>query len=383
MSATPILDLEQPPPKPPAGWRGRAGRLAIGAALGVLIELGEEMRGSVRWPVANGWLILPAFWLAVAIHELGHLAAAKLVGLDAGGLSIGPLMFLKSGGNLVFRCDWRRWAGGFFKPLTVSADLNPAPFAWSVAGGPLASLALTGMCGLLQARYGDGNWQWIGTLSWAALGTVLLSVIPFSVGVQESDGARLWQLIRRPKEARPLMALLGIQTEEAQGLLPREWDPQRFEEMLRMDRSAGEYFYCELLGFYRRFDEGSEAEALQHLENALASSAHAGTGMRYALFLEAVCASALIQKRAERARAWRARAAGLRKSKFMFAADAALARCEGRPEEALRQWTAARARVDRLRLDSGLIRFAKAKWAECEAECRSELQNVAPTSTST
>jgi hypothetical protein len=252
----------------------------------------------------------------------------------------------------------------------VSAGLNPAPFAWSVAGGPVVSLALTGLCVVMQARHGDGAWQWIGTLDWAAMCTVVLSAVPFSVGPHKSDGARLWQLIRRPKEARPLMALLGIQTEEARGLRPREWNQQLFEEMLRMERSAGEYSYCQLLAFYRRFDEGSEAEALQHLENALAGSAHAGAEMRYPLFLEAICASALIRKRAEQARAWRERAVRLRKSKFMFAADAATAMCEGRPEEALRQWAAARARVDRLRLDSGLIRFAKAKWAECEAECR-------------
>jgi hypothetical protein len=91
--------------------------------------------------------------------------------------------------------------------------------------------------------------------------------------------------------------------------------------------------------------------------------------VRHALYLEAACSSALLRKNTTNARAWHARAAKLRKPKI-GAAEAGIAMCEERYAEALDHWAAARARVDRLRLDSGLIRFAKARWAECEAECR-------------
>jgi hypothetical protein len=50
--------------------------------------------------------------------------------------------------------------------------------------------------------------------------------------------------------------------------------------------------------------------------------------------------------------------------------DAEIAMCDGQYAEAVVHWEAARAFVDRLRLDSGLIRFAKDKWAGYEAECR-------------
>src|SRR3954452_13443374 len=90
----------------------------------------------------------------------------------------------------------------------------------------------------------------------------------------------------------------------------------------------------------------------------------------HALFLEAALASANIRKQAAQARNWRQRACKLRKPESLDTVEAGIAMCEGRYEEALRLWQAARARVVLRRLDSGLIRFAKQKWAEYESFCR-------------
>ena len=70
---------------------------------------------------------------------------------------------------------------------------------------------------------------WIGTFLWASLFIDGLSLVPFSAGLQKSDSALLWQLIRYPEQARSWMALLALQTEDARGVRPREWDPQSFE----------------------------------------------------------------------------------------------------------------------------------------------------------
>ena len=80
------------------------------------------------------------------------------------------------------------------------------------------------------------------------------------------------------------MAILALQTEEAKGLRPHEWDPQLFEQILRVDPSACEYLYCQLMAFYRRADEGMEEAALEHLENVLAKSARVGRALRHSLF---------------------------------------------------------------------------------------------------
>jgi hypothetical protein len=119
-----------------------------------------------------------------------------------------------------------------------------------------------------------------------------------------------------------------------------------------------------------RIDEGAEAAALEHLENALAGSVRADKAFRHTLFLEAASASAAIRKQPAQARTWRQRACKLRKPDSLDVVDARIAMCEGRYQEAAQLWEAARARLDRRRLDSGLIRLAKEKWAEQEAACR-------------
>jgi hypothetical protein len=82
---------------------------------------------------------LPGLYAAIAFHEAGHLLAGSMVGLDAGGISVGPFSLIKSGKNWTFQFERRNWTGGFFKPLSGTADRDAAPYRWMIAGGPLAS----------------------------------------------------------------------------------------------------------------------------------------------------------------------------------------------------------------------------------------------------
>jgi len=203
--------------------------------------------------------------------------------------------------------------------------------------------------------------------------TALFSVFPFAVGLYKSDGALLRMLIRHPDQTASWMAMLELQTAEAKGLRPREWDAGVFGQMLTVKAAASEYPYCQLMAFYRRLDEQSEPAALEHLENVLATSARSGKPFRHAAFLEAASSSAIIRKQAGQARTWRDRACKLRRPDSLDVIEAGIAMCEMRYEEAARYWEVARARVAQRRLDSGLIRFAKEKWAEYETACRASL----------
>ena len=370
LSSTPILDLEQYPPKPPGLWLPRLIGVMIGSVISALLILADQNKlPQWHWPAFNGLLLLPALYVVFALHEIGHLVAGKLVGLDAGGISVGPFAIAKSGKNWRFRVDWRTCIlGGFFTPLTT-ADVHPLRYVWLVAGGPLASIALTLLFGLICAQFGSGAWSWIGSLFWTSLFSAIISLIPVSSGLNKSDGARLWQLLRYPEQARSWMALLALQTENTMGMRPREWNRQLMEQILKTDASASEYLYSQLLAYYRRLDEGLETQALEHLEIVLSKSARVGKVLRHALLLEAASASAFVGQRAGQARSWRERACTLRKSESLDALDAKIAMCEGRYEEAVQHWKAAKAYVVRRKLDSGIVRFALEKWAEYEAAC--------------
>lgn len=371
MSETPILDLEREPPEPPKRWLPRLIGLMIGVGIGLILILQDENQLPVwHWPAFNGLLLIPALYVSIAIHEIGHLIAGTLVGVDAGGIAVGGLTFVRSGKNWTFRFDGHSWAGGFFLPFTNARALHRARLACTIAGGPLASFALTLVSLLVFVHAGNGTWDWAGTLFWVGLFTLLSSATPFSAGLTRSDGARLLLLFRHPERALSWMALLALQTEEAKGTRPREWDSELVMHALSVEPEALEYPYCQLMAYYRRLDEGAESTALQHLENALARSARTGRNVRHVLFLEAASANANIRKQVPQARDWCRRATKLRKPKSLDVVEAGIAMCEGRYGEALQFWEAARANVARRKLDSGLIRFAKEKWADYESVCR-------------
>lgn len=288
MSETPILDLELATKEPSKLWLQRVLALLVGSTIGLLLILSDE--GGLpdwHWPRLNGLLLVPALYVAIGIHELGHLIAGRLAGFDTGGIAIGGFVWVKSGRNWIFRFDPRCWMGGYFKPLTSARVFRLAPFTWMVAGGPLASLCLTMVFLAICIRTGSGAWFWAGSVFWATAFLSFISTIPFTSGLTRSDGARLLLLQSRPEQARSWVCLLGVQTEEAHGVRPREWDPDLFHQALGFERTAAEYPFCQLMAYYRHLDQGEESMALQNLENALARSSRSGKLFRHVLFLEA------------------------------------------------------------------------------------------------
>lgn len=152
-------------------------------------------------PRLNFLLIFPALYVAVAVHELGHLLAGRIVGMKPGGLVIGGFSIVKSGRHHSVRFDYRRiMGGGMAMFLTTKNRVGPNQFAWAVAGGPLASLALTAVFGAVLLLHSDYSGGWTNILFWVSL-LGMSSLIPASAGVNKSDGARLWELLRHPDRA--------------------------------------------------------------------------------------------------------------------------------------------------------------------------------------
>jgi hypothetical protein len=369
VSATPILDLEANPPEP----RISKLPLIVGGFIGALIGLSAAIFPP-SWPRFNGLFLLPAFYVVIAVHEVGHLIAAKLTGMDVGGIVIGGFRILKSGERWTFRFEWRHTLGGFAKPLPQKDQCRAAQFAWMVAGGPIASIASAVVLGLLVLRYGGGTGGWRSCL----FGVFILSIsslIPASNGPNKSDGARLLLLLRHPEQSHSWMAVLKVQTEESRGVMPADWDAELVRQMLACDPSAAEYPYCQLLGYYRSADEDEKSPRLELLENALARSQKSGKMLRHALFLEAASTSAMILQNVEHANVWLDRARKVRRPDSEASVQAAIAYSQGHYQEALAQLALARAWVEKRKLDSGLARFAKKQYDRYETRCREALSS--------
>ncbi len=91
MSQTPILDREQPLPalkKKFKTWQG----LLLGAAIGCLLVFRDDHADTPAPDLAGLILLLPAFYFAVLVHELGHLVAGLSVGFELHTLAVGPIL---------------------------------------------------------------------------------------------------------------------------------------------------------------------------------------------------------------------------------------------------------------------------------------------------
>jgi hypothetical protein len=376
VSATPILDLEQPPPAPSKRWVPILAGVVIGLAMVTVSILADQgLMFDWNWPAFNGLLFVPALLCAIAAHEMGHLIAGEFLGFGTAGISVGPLLLIKSGKTWVFEFKWGRFFAGSFHLLSTQEDFMVLRYIWMIAAGPLASFLLAALCAALVSRDGNGAWNWTGTVCWASLLIGVASALPFSSSLRRSDGAWIWQLLRHPEQTHRLKALLAIQSDDTNGIRPRDWRRELFSQLLAVAPTAPEYTRCQLLAFYRLLDEGDEIAALQYLENALGKSGKADKELRSALFREAACACARIKNEPGKARAWRERALPLSRNRreTLQAVDACIAMSEGRFEEALQLWQSVRDRILRRKLDSGLVRFALDKWAEFGSACEGQI----------
>ena len=97
--------------------------------------------------VGIGASTLAAFYLMLAVHELGHVVAGLCVGFRGRSLRVGPLLFSRS-----FRVSFYRGPGAVVNGVAELAPIACNRLAWRgvamALGGPLANF-LTAMVVLL------------------------------------------------------------------------------------------------------------------------------------------------------------------------------------------------------------------------------------------
>jgi hypothetical protein len=372
MTVTPILDLEKDPPKPRrAVWRYLIW-LAVGTSIGLLRGMTPNLPDA---PSLNLFIWIVAIHVMILLHEMGHLAAGHLVGLPPGGIRVGCFTLIRSGERWIFRFDLAGFASGMAIPLTPEGETRISSLVWMVAGGPIVSVVLMAVCWVAWNRFGDGSWDWIGSCWWAALGC-LSCLIPMSFGTVKSDISRLWMFWRAPGEAKAWIALVAVSAENLRGVRPRDWTRSLVEE-IDTPGEKGRSIQAGLLLYCRCWDEGDVDGAVQHLEDCLAASKRAGKMMRQALYLEAATVSAFRRQSVAQARTWRERARNLGELRAGAGSAAAIAICEGRYEDALKDIDTARQYILKRNPGSGLSIFVREQLDLREEQCRAAIANGA------
>jgi hypothetical protein len=185
---------------------------------------GEKKSAAVA--LAGFGLALLAIWLALAIHEAGHALGGVSRGFRFLFLAAGPLWIERREGRLAVRFNTASatW-GGVAACVPVDGRDLPRRFAVMVAGGPIASLALALLAGLLGAATPRGTAHFLaGVTALASACFFLATAQPFGAGGGfASDGGRLMRILRGGVEGAREAALLGLTAAAMGGARPRDW----------------------------------------------------------------------------------------------------------------------------------------------------------------
>lgn len=249
---------------------GVTGLINAGFAEGLLSQ------SSNHWPLVIAcWLV--AVWVAITMHELGHMTGAVLAGLLPLMLFSGPLQLELEAGKL--RCSINRhrstWGGLAVAIPRAGSSLEPRQAIWTVAGGPLSSV-LVALVTLTIYPYLSGIesvlFLQVGLMS-LAIGVATL--IPLQSGGFASDGGQLWQLLRSDARALQRLELAAIIGRNFSGHRPGQWDLENLQKIARESKLAVLKTSALLLAAHVLDDRPDAQAALRGFES-LAKDLHNG-----------------------------------------------------------------------------------------------------------
>lgn len=301
MSVTPLLDREQPLPEAkPGRWASRARLLAggiIGAAI-VNFQIVHTFQDVSAWKLSLD--ILLALYLAILVHELGHVIAGWAAGFELRGLAVGGFLLERQVRG--WRLRLTTFQGGFAGMSPRSTESLTQRYAWMVAGGPFASLLLLAAAAALRRAYFGEILFFVNLL------IVFSCLIPYTTRGRYSDAKFLLILARRGAAAERLAAILYLIAVDARGTPPRDW-PRELVEKIGVPERGTPFLVASLAFRYAaaldRDDAGAAATAL---ESALELSHEMHTDARRWFLTSAACFQASFRHQASLAEEWLASA---------------------------------------------------------------------------
>ncbi len=211
MIETPILDGEEPLPTRKTRW---VPALLAGLAIaGLLIAL-DRARGSPSplIPPLGLPIFVLAFYIAIFVHELGHLVGAMTAGFELRTFMVGVFLFSREAKGWRFRLSPRNlfW-GGLTGAIPRSIEDLSNRHMRFILSGPAASFVLLIVTLLLPAGLTTRILFWTNLL-------LLLSVsIPYTAVTLPNDAKLLLLLARKGAVGQRLSAIIYLLALDAQG----------------------------------------------------------------------------------------------------------------------------------------------------------------------
>ena len=170
--------------------------------------------------VGFGLSSLGAFYLMLAVHELGHVLAGLCVGFRCRSLRVGPLLF-----NRPFRLSLYRGPGAVVNGVAELIPVATDKLAWRgvamVLGGPVANFLSAMVVLLLPFPITVFSGLFIA----CSIANGVNDLFPFESRLGVSDGRRIWMLLRQPERGERWLALLHLGGELMDGVLRNPYPP--------------------------------------------------------------------------------------------------------------------------------------------------------------
>jgi len=259
--------------------------------------------------MAMAVLFLPAFFLVIGIHEGGHAWAGIRVGFDFRMYVVGPFMWNKEQG--VWKFSWNKnvnTMGGMVICLPTDTSNISKRFSTYAAGGPLASLLLTGLAyGLFQFISVLNNDENTGLqilayfflmMAFLSMVIFLVTAIPMHFGGFSSDGARVLRFLRGGDKARFEGLLLKIIAGSSGGIRPSLLDLEELNEAKVLADKLNAPFGVYLHSFFYQvaFDRGDMDAAEKHLQDYIGEVNEIPQGLKGMVYLDAAFFYAFVRK---------------------------------------------------------------------------------------
>ena len=233
-------------------------------------------------------LVAVAYYLAIFLHEWGHLLVGLLYGFRFGAFIVGPFKVSREQSRLRFQLKGGfNLLGGFtLMAMPQRGELARLMFRM-VAGGPLASFIMVLLCGILFIALGGphsltaetaiGLWITQFILGLLVLFNALITGIslwPRQIGLVLTDGARL-QVLARPGPRREAeIAFLRLYQGAYNGIPPRQYDTTQLDHLLASEDQHPYGNVARLYYYYHHLELGNLEEARPWLRQAVVNTAH-------------------------------------------------------------------------------------------------------------
>lgn len=254
-----------------------------------------------RWTVARGvpelhsevlfWITLAcAVYTCVVFHEMGHFLLGDIVKFRLISFGIGPLSWSYAGGR--WRCHMRydKLLGGHTAMVPTSARNIRTRVIIHTLGGPLASATLGAVGAIALMLIPGPLWpaalgRAVALITGFALGDFLFNLLPMASEAQYSDGALLWQMVRRGPWCDFHCANHYMALSRTTPLRPRDWPTAMVERAAEFSTQLPDSARSFAMTYLHFLDRGDWQRALTWLDKAR-HQARPASKLAYALTVD-------------------------------------------------------------------------------------------------